>query len=130
MSEFIRKTCLNKLHVSIQNCHPGNKFKIEGFWFVFKSFLIIIFTDYQKTWSPTVVVVGGGGTERAAPYGKAHPIRNPGNRTLSSRVFPQTPPSRSCSSHGRYKCDRISPSEPRLRKHQPCLVGTMRLRNI
>ena len=22
------------------NCHPGNKFKIEEFWFVFKSFVI------------------------------------------------------------------------------------------
>ena len=46
---------MNKFYISIPNCHTGNKFKIEGFWFVFKSFCCNIFkTDIPKN-------IGGGG---------------------------------------------------------------------
>ena len=40
MREFIRKNSVNKVCISIPNCHTGNEIKIEDFWFVFKSFFI------------------------------------------------------------------------------------------
>ena len=50
----------NKICISIQNCHTRNKFKIEGVWFVFKSFCYNIFTNYSN--------IFGGGGNRKEPY--------------------------------------------------------------
>ena len=39
---------VNKVWIPIPNRRPGNKFKIEGFWFVFKSSCYYIFTNFPK----------------------------------------------------------------------------------
>ena len=44
MCDFLRKIVC----ISILNCHPGNKYKIEGSWFVSKSFCYSIFTNFPK----------------------------------------------------------------------------------
>ena len=39
---------MNKVYISILNCYPENKYKIEAFWFVFKSFCYQIFINFPK----------------------------------------------------------------------------------
>ena len=39
---------MNKVCISIINCHPENRFKIEAFWFVFKSFCHQILINFPK----------------------------------------------------------------------------------
>ena len=47
---------MNKVCISILNCHPGNSIKNEGFWFVFKFFVMRFSLIFQKN--------GGGGGEQ------------------------------------------------------------------
>ena len=39
---------VNKVYISILNCHPETNFKREAFWFVFKSFCYRIFINFPK----------------------------------------------------------------------------------
>ena len=50
---------MNKNCISILICHPENKFKIEAFWFVFKTFCYQIFINFQET------ICSGGKTEKS-----------------------------------------------------------------
>ena len=60
---FIGKISVKKkVCISILNCHPGNQFKTEGFWFVFKSFCYHISTEFpKKIWRWWGFFFGGGG---------------------------------------------------------------------
>ena len=42
------KNSVNKVCFSILNCRPGNKYKTEGFWSVFKSFGYSVFHKFSK----------------------------------------------------------------------------------
>ena len=57
MRVYIGKKCEQSLYISILNCHPENKFKIEAFWFVLKSFCLIKIT-YQIFINLKKMVVG------------------------------------------------------------------------
>ena len=46
MRDFIGRKRENKVCISILNCHPGNNFKTEGNWFVFKCSFIS--RNFQK----------------------------------------------------------------------------------
>ena len=55
MRDQIRKS-VNKVCISILNCHPENKFKIEAFWLVFRFFFIGFSLIFKK--------IGGGGNRK------------------------------------------------------------------
>ena len=48
MRDFMGKNSVNKVCISILNSPPAKNFKIEDFWFPFKSFCYKIFTNFPK----------------------------------------------------------------------------------
>ena len=62
---------MNKVCISILNRHHGYRFKIEGFWIVFKSFCYNIFTDFPK------ILVVRGERKRASLCGYFNHRRGP-----------------------------------------------------
>ena len=59
MRDYIGKKCEQSLYLN-SKLSPENKFKMEAFWFVFKSFCYQIFINFPKK-----VFGGVGGTEKS-----------------------------------------------------------------
>ena len=61
MRDYIGKKCEQSLYLN-SKLSPENKFKMEAFWFVFKSFCYQIFINFPKK---VFGGVGGGGQKKA-----------------------------------------------------------------